>query len=88
MNCELDSRVTSVFMTTYERARILGFRAVQLSLHCQSTIQIDDIHKYSTLEIAHMEFEAKKIPVIVRRYLPNGHYEDRNANELITDQLS
>ena len=35
------------------------------------------------LKIAMMEFKANKIPMIVRRYLPDGSYEDWQASELI-----
>jgi DNA-directed RNA polymerase I, II, and III subunit RPABC2 len=34
------------------------------------------------LKIAMMELEANKIPIIIRRYLPDGSYEDWSASEL------
>lgn len=33
--------------------------------------------------IAKMELEAHKIPFVVRRYLPDGSYEDWAAHELM-----
>lgn len=36
------------------------------------------------LVIAQKELAAKKIPLIVRRYLPDGSYEDWSVAELIT----
>lgn len=36
------------------------------------------------LAIAQKELVAKKIPLIVRRYLPDGSYEDWSVAELIT----
>ena len=35
------------------------------------------------LEIATKELQAKKIPFIVRRYLPDGSYEDWAVSELV-----
>jgi len=37
------------------------------------------------LEIAEKELREKKIPFTVRRYLPDGSYEDWPVNELIAD---
>ena len=34
------------------------------------------------LDIARMELIAEKIPIIIRRYLPNGSYEDWPASSL------
>ena len=31
------------------------------------------------------EMKAKKIPIIVRRYLPDGSYEDWSCDELILE---
>lgn len=30
-------------------------------------------------------FRAKKIPIIIRRYLPDGSYEDWSVDELIVE---
>lgn len=35
------------------------------------------------LKIAMLELNEGKIPIIVRRYLPDGSYEDWSASELI-----
>ena len=38
------------------------------------------------LEIAMKELAAKKIPLVVRRYLPDGSYEDWTVSELIVSE--
>ncbi|RWV92262.1 hypothetical protein GW17_00045380, partial [Ensete ventricosum] len=53
-------RKTSKYMTKYERARILGTRALQISLSSKM--------KY----IAMKELRGRKIPFTIRRYLPDG----------------
>ena len=36
------------------------------------------------LQIAAKELQEKKIPLVVRRYLPDGYYEDWTCEELLT----
>ena len=38
------------------------------------------------LEIAMKELAANKIPLVVRRYLPDGSYEDWTVSELIVSE--
>ena len=35
------------------------------------------------LQIAAKELQEKKIPLVVRRYLPDGYYEDWTCEELL-----
>lgn len=35
------------------------------------------------LQIAMKELKSRKIPIIIRRYLPDGSYEDWGCDELI-----
>lgn len=37
------------------------------------------------LQIAEKELAAKKIPLVVRRFLPDGSYEDWLVSELLTE---
>jgi len=37
------------------------------------------------LEIAQKELRERKIPIIIRRYLPDGSFEDWNIDELVVD---
>ena len=73
-------KITSKYLSKYEKCRILGTRALQISLGSPPTIDIGDIT--DSYEIALMELQQKKIPIIVRRYLPNGTFEDWNITEL------
>jgi DNA-directed RNA polymerase subunit K/omega len=60
--------------TKYEKARILGSRALQISMGAPYLIKISkeklEEIKYNPLEIAKMEFEAGVIPITVIRPLP------------------
>ena len=61
-------------MTKYEKTKILGQRASQINIGATRYI---DVPKNITdgYLIAQMELKAKKIPVIIRRPLPNGQSE-------------
>ena len=60
--------------TKYEKARIIGARALQLSMGAPFMIKLSekDLEKlhFNTLEIAKLEFEQGLIPITVRRPLP------------------
>merc|ERR1711991_811568 len=75
-----EQRITSRFMTKYERARILGTRALQISMNAPVMVDLGGLT--DPLKIAEKELEDKKIPLIVRRYLPDGTYEDWPINDL------
>ena len=73
-------RITSKFMTKYERARILGSRALQISKN--APLMVDPGDESDPYKLAEVELSEKKIPFIVRRYLPDGSFEDWKVSEL------
>jgi DNA-directed RNA polymerase I, II, and III subunit RPABC2 len=62
------------YMTKYEKARILGTRALQISMNAHVKIDIGELT--DPLEIAEKELEQCAIPFLIRRYLPDGSHED------------
>ena len=76
-----DQRKTTPFMTKYERARILGTRALQISMNAPVLVDLEG--ETDPLQIAIKELREKKIPLIVRRYMPDGYYEDWTCEELL-----
>lgn len=62
-------------LTRFEKARIMGARALQLSLGAPPFIEIPENAKVS-LDIALEELEQRVIPIIIRRKLPNGDYQN------------
>ena len=72
-------RTTTRFLTKYERARVLGSRALQISMN--APVMVDIGGETDPLQIARKELLEKKIPMIIRRYLPDGSYEDWNLDE-------
>ncbi|KAG5922508.1 hypothetical protein E4U61_005116 [Claviceps capensis] len=76
-----NERSTTPYMTKYERARILGTRALQISMNAPVLVDLEG--ETDPLQIAIKELREKKIPLIVRRYLPDGYYEDWTCEELL-----
>ncbi|EER29311.1 DNA-directed RNA polymerase subunit, putative [Coccidioides posadasii C735 delta SOWgp] len=76
-----DQRTTTPYMTKYERARVLGTRALQISMNAPILVDLEG--ETDPLQIALKELNQKKIPLIVRRYLPDGWYEDWTCEELL-----
>jgi len=76
-------RITTRYLTKYERARVLGTRALQISMNAPVMVDLDG--ETDPLKIAEKELRERKIPIIIRRYLPDGSHEDWAVDELIID---
>lgn len=60
--------------TKYERARMIGSRALQLSMGAPFLIklskkELEEI-KYNPIEVAKKEYESDAIPITIKRPLP------------------
>ena len=62
-------------LTRFEKARIMGARALQLSLGAPPFITIPKDARIS-LDISMVELEKRVIPITIRRVLPNGDYQN------------
>jgi len=62
-------------LTRFEKARIMGARALQLSLGAPPFIPIPETARIS-LDIAMEELSQRVIPIVIRRVLPNGDYQN------------
>ncbi|KAL2916449.1 subunit common to RNA polymerases I, II, and III [Polyrhizophydium stewartii] len=76
-----DQRMTTPYMTKYEKARILGTRALQISMN--APVMVDLTGESDPLHIAMKELRERKIPLMIRRFLPDGSWEDWAVEELI-----
>tara|TARA_B100000029_G_scaffold226988_1_gene224792 strand:+ start:3584 stop:4144 length:561 start_codon:yes stop_codon:yes gene_type:complete len=62
-------------LTRFEKARIMGARALQLSLGAPPFIDIPQ-SATTSLEIAMEELEDRVIPITIRRVNPNGDFQN------------
>lgn len=76
-----NKRITTKYMTKYERARVLGTRALQIAMCAPIMVELEG--ETDPLQIAMKELKQRKIPIIIRRYLPDGSFEDWTIDELI-----
>jgi DNA-directed RNA polymerase subunit K/omega len=65
---------TYPFLTLYEKTKIIGLRANQLSQGARPFISVPK-HVTDVREIARMELDQKRLPYIVKRPLPSGTFE-------------
>jgi DNA-directed RNA polymerase subunit K len=61
--------------TKYERARLIGSRALQISMGAPFLVkltpkQLEEV-RYNPVEIAKLEFEAGVLPITVKRMQPH-----------------
>nr|MBA4405020.1 DNA-directed RNA polymerase subunit K [Nanoarchaeum sp.] len=60
--------------TKYEKARIIGARALQLAMGAPLLLKLsqEELRKinYSTIEIAKMELEQDILPITIKRPMP------------------
>ena len=82
-NSSQRDRITTRYLTKYERARVLGTRALQISMNAPVMVDLDG--ETDPLKIAMKELRERKIPIIIRRYMPDGSHEDWSIDELIVD---
>ena len=75
-----EDRVTKPMLFEFERVRILGERATQISMGAKPMIK--NVDNLDPKIVAKMELENKVIPLIIIRELPNGLMEKWKISEL------
>jgi DNA-directed RNA polymerases I, II, and III subunit RPABC2 len=69
MNMTTARYETTAFLTKYEKARVLGLRALQIQ-------QLDSSSSSNSIESAKRELEENKLSLTVRRYVSRDEFED------------
>ncbi|MDG6939937.1 MAG: DNA-directed RNA polymerase subunit K [Nitrososphaerota archaeon] len=75
-------RIGPDHLTRFERARILGARALQLSFGAPPMIPQGQ-GANSPISIATAELEAAALPISIRRVLPSGQYQNLPLKSLL-----
>jgi len=71
-----------IFLTRYEKARIVGARALQISFG--APILVDKPKNLiDPIKIAQLELKSAILPLTIRRELPDGTFQDIPINKLI-----
>jgi len=61
-------------ITRFEKARIVGARALQISMG--APILVDAAENTNPIDIALSELDAGILPITIRRTLPDGTFQD------------
>ena len=75
-------------LTRFEKARILGTRALQISMGApviDAQVMSEGEDLSDPLLIATKELDNKLLPISVRRFLPDGRYQDIPVGILYLD---
>lgn len=75
-------RVGPPKLTRFERARIVGARALQISMGAPILVEPPE-GVSDPIDIALMELEEGILPMTVRRTLPDGAYQDIALRNLL-----
>jgi DNA-directed RNA polymerase I, II, and III subunit RPABC2 len=70
-------------LTRFEKARVLGQRAKQLSMGAPPLVNIQGLT--SAIDIALKELQNNKIPIIIQRTYPNGEIKEIKVSDMYTE---
>lgn len=64
------------WLTRFEKARIIGIRALQISLGAPILIPLEETENLDAIRIAERELETGVLPIVIVRWTPEGRYQD------------
>lgn len=82
INLATDALIGPPKLTRFERARIVGARALQVSLGAPILAPLPD-NIVDPIDIAVLELREKVLPMTIRRTLPEGSYQDIPLMDLL-----
>ena len=86
MNLSSSNLIGPPKLTRFERARIVGARALQVSLGAPILVPLpDDV--VDPIDVAVVELREKVLPLTIRRTLPEGSYQDIPLIDLLQPRV-
>jgi DNA-directed RNA polymerase I, II, and III subunit RPABC2 len=70
------------FLSVFEHTKILGMRTNQLAQGARPYIVVPE-HITNVLDIAKLELEQRRLPIIIKRHMPDGTYERFRLSDMI-----
>lgn len=74
--------IGAIFLTRYEKARIVGARALQISFGAPILVEKPK-NIVDPIKIAQLELKSGILPLTIRRKLPDKTFQDIPINKLI-----
>ena len=84
LKAEKRIHIGSIFITRYERSRIIGARALQLSFGASPFTEIPT-ELTEPMDIAAYELQNKTLPITIQRRLPDGNHQNVPVTWLINE---
>jgi DNA-directed RNA polymerase I, II, and III subunit RPABC2 len=81
-NYYTQKKETKPFLTKFERAKLIGTRAEMIANGAPALVEVPKTIT-NAYDIAKLEFKERKIPLLIRRYLPNGTAEDWRLQDMV-----
>jgi DNA-directed RNA polymerase subunit K/omega len=75
-------KIGPIFLTRYEKARIVGARALQISFGAPILVE-KPMNMIDPIKIAQLELRSRILPLTIRRENPSEEYQDIPINKLI-----
>ena len=70
------------FLSIFEKTKIIGMRTNQLAQGARPYILVPE-HITSVQEIAKLELEQRRLPIIIKRHMPDGSYEKFRLSDML-----
>lgn len=81
---DANSNETTPFLSIYEKTSMIGLRLSQIAYGAQSVLSPEQLDSCTNIkEIVQKEFETRKIPLMVKRVLPNKKVEYWKIEDMI-----
>lgn len=75
-------KIGPIFLTRYEKARIVGARALQISFGAPILVEKPK-NQIDPIKIALIELKSQILPLTIRRELPSSEFQDIPISKLI-----
>ena len=79
---EFNTKKSRKYITKYEKTKLIGIRAQQLASGANPYVEVPR-HITDVEKIAELEYELKRIPLIIQRNMPNNTTEYWKLDDLI-----
>lgn len=70
------------FLSIFEKTKILGMRTNQLAQGARPFITVPE-YITDVNEIARLELEQRRLPIIIKRHMPDGSYEKFRLSDMM-----
>jgi len=82
-NYNPNTNKTKNILTKYEKVKLIGVRAEQLQRGAPPNVPFDDSVPFDARALAHEELRQHKLPLMLRRKLPDGSLEYWRLDDMV-----